>query len=81
MTALASSPLALHRDPRSDFVIRFGAVLVGTLRRHYGEQFAQGCRREQTLAEILSTLDDASLLRVAKDYEQGRLDLTVARTS
>lgn len=75
MTAMASSPLACYRHPQCDLALRHGSALVGTLRRRYGDGFARGYRREQSLAEILSSLDEASLLQVAKDFEHGRLML------
>lgn len=70
---MASSPLAVYRHPQCDLALRFGCALVGTLRKRYGDGFARGYRREQSLAEILPSLDEPSLLRLAKDYEHGRL--------
>lgn len=74
---MTSSPLAWYRHPQCEFTLRFGSALVGTLRKRYGDGFARGYRREQSLAEILPSLDEGSLLRIAKDFEQGRLTVSV----
>ena len=74
---MKSSPLAPYRHPRSDLALRFGDALLGALRKRYGDAFAPGYRREQSLAEVLPSLDDASLMQIAKDYEHGRLELTM----
>jgi hypothetical protein len=54
------------RSKRSD-------VLVGTLRRTYGESFARGVRANEKLRDVLNRLDAESLSKLFHDYEAGTL--------
>ena len=47
---------------------------IGTLRKHYGASFAQGCSEGEKLTDVLDTLDDLSLIRLARDHAAGKLE-------
>ena len=62
-----------HRDAGGVITQRRGDVLVGTLRRTYGENFAQGVRSDTKLRDVLRKLDRESLSKLVHDYEAGTL--------
>ena len=48
-------------------------VLVGALRRSYGESFASGLEPNEPLRDVLTRLDKRSLSQLIHDYEAGTL--------
>jgi hypothetical protein len=47
-------------------------MLIGVLRKTYGPSFAEGCADNERLSDVLAK--DASLRRVIRDHEAGRLE-------
>jgi hypothetical protein len=62
-----------YRDKEGELSRKHGNTLVGTLRSHYGSDFAAGCSESDRLTDILDQLDEASLTDLARDYETGKL--------
>lgn len=62
-----------HRDKNGEISKKHGNTKVGTLRKFYGEGFAKGFKDQDTLAHVLTTLDESSLSRLVKDHKSGRL--------
>jgi hypothetical protein len=46
---------------------KHGNTLIGTLRRTYGQHFAEGIADTESLSDVLHRLDDRSLSQVARD--------------
>jgi hypothetical protein len=46
---------------------------VRTLRRAYGQHFADGCAPEEKLSDVLHKLDEPSLSKLVHDHDQGKL--------
>jgi hypothetical protein len=66
--------LERHRDREGQISRTLGDTLIGTLREHYGASFAQGCSESEKLTDVLGTLDDLSLIRIARDHAAGKLE-------
>src|SRR5262249_2361933 len=62
--------LDTYRDKDGELSRKQGNTLIGTLRSHYGSDFAAGCSE---LTDLLDQLDEASLTNLARDYEAGKL--------
>jgi hypothetical protein len=61
-------PHGRHRDRNGD-----GNTLVRTLRKVYGEHFAEGCSPEERLSDVLQKMDEPSLSRLVHDHEHHKL--------
>jgi hypothetical protein len=53
---------------------KHGNTLIRTLRRTYGAHFAEGCRDDEKLSDVLHKMDKPSLRKLLHDYERGKLD-------
>jgi hypothetical protein len=53
---------------------KHGNTLIHTLRKTYGEHFAEGCRDDEKLGDVLDRLDKPSLRKLLHDRERGMLD-------
>ena len=62
-----------YRNKDGDLSRKHGNTLIGTLRSHYGSDFAAGCSESDRLTDVLDQLDEGSLKKLARDYEAGRL--------
>jgi hypothetical protein len=63
-----------HRDKNGQISMKHGQTTVGTLRNHYGANFARGCSDNDLLSEILHKLDEPSLNHLVRDEEVGKLE-------
>jgi hypothetical protein len=62
-----------YRDKDGELSRKHGNTLIGTLRSHYGSDFAAGCSESDRLTDVLDQLDEGSLNKLARDYEAGQL--------
>jgi hypothetical protein len=62
-----------HRDKNGELSKKHGNTLVRTLRKIYGQQFAEGCSPEEKLTDVLQKLDEPSLSRLVHDHEHHKL--------
>jgi hypothetical protein len=53
---------------------KHGDTLIRTLRKTYGDHFAESCRDDEKLGEVLHKMDEPSLGKLLHDRECGRLD-------
>jgi hypothetical protein len=53
---------------------KHGNTLIGTLRKTYGDHFAEGCRNDEKLGDMLHKMDEPSLSKLLHDRERGKLD-------
>lgn len=67
-----------HRDKDGEISRKHGNTLVRTLRRVYGQGFAQGAADDETLDDVLARLDDHSLTELVRDHERGELESRIA---
>jgi hypothetical protein len=70
-----------HRDKNGEISRKHGNTLVGTLRKHYGAQFAPGFQDSDKLLDVLTTLDEPSLSHLVKGHEAGTLADHITRHS
>ena len=56
-----------HRDKDGEIGRMHGNSLIGTLRKTYGSGFAPGFDPNAKLADVLMTLDEASLTTLVRD--------------
>jgi hypothetical protein len=68
--------MALHNRLRAGERIgpKHGNTLIGTLRKTYGPDFANGCTDDDKLSEVLMKLDERSLNLLGRAYERGDLE-------
>jgi hypothetical protein len=50
-----------YRDKDGELSRKHGNTLIGTLRSHYGSDFAAGCSESDRLTDVLDQLDEGSL--------------------
>ena len=62
-----------YRDKDGELSRKHGNTLIGTLRSHYGSDFAAGCFESDRLTDVLDRLDEVSVNKLAHDYEAGKL--------
>jgi hypothetical protein len=62
-----------YRDKDGELSRKHGNTLIGTLRTHYGLDFAAGCSESDRLTDVLDQLDEGSLNKLACDYGDGKL--------
>jgi hypothetical protein len=65
---------ARHRDRNGEIGRKHGNTLIRTLRKTYGAHFAEGCRDDEKLSDVLHKMDEPSLSKLLHDHERGRLD-------
>jgi len=53
---------------------KHGNTLIRTLRRTYGAHFAEGCRDDEKLRDVLHKMDEPSLRKLLHDYKRRKLD-------
>ena len=53
---------------------KHGNTLIRTLRRTYGAHFAEGCRDDEKLRDVLHKMDQPSVKKLLHDHEHGKLD-------
>ena len=63
-----------HRDKDGEISHKHGNTLVRTLRRIYGQHFAQGVADSDKLSDVLHRLDEPSLTALRHDHDHGSLD-------
>ncbi|KRQ93505.1 hypothetical protein [Bradyrhizobium valentinum] len=63
-----------HRNQDGEISQKHGAVLIGTLRKIYGQGFAAGYPATEKLSDILANLNETSLSQLRRDYKTGHLD-------
>lgn len=68
-----------HRDKNGEISRKHGNTQVGTLRKHYGANFAAGFKDSDTLAQVLAKMDEPSLSKLIKDHEAGHLAGHIAK--
>lgn len=66
--------LKSYRDKEGEISRRHGNALIGTLRSHYGPDFAAGCAESDRLTDVLDKLDEPSLNKLISDYQTGMLE-------
>jgi hypothetical protein len=62
-----------YRNKDGDLSRKHGNTLIGTLRSHYGSDFAAGCSESDRLTDVLDQLDEGSLNKLTRDYEANKL--------
>lgn len=62
------------RPGGSDGEVIIGDTLIRTLRKTYGAHFAEGCRDDDQLRDVLHKLDEPSLSTLIYDQQHGKLD-------
>ena len=67
-----------HRDKNGELSKKHGNTLVRTLRRIYGQRFAEQFRPDDKLSDVLATLDERSLSQIGHDHDQGHLEQKIA---
>lgn len=53
---------------------KHGNTLIRTLRRTYGSHFAEGCRDDERLSDVLHKMGEPSISKLLHDHERGKLD-------
>jgi hypothetical protein len=53
---------------------KHGNTLIRTLRKSYGDHFAEGCPDDEKLGDVLHKMDEPSLRKLLNDRERGKLD-------
>lgn len=53
---------------------KHGNTPIRTLRRAYGAHFAEGCRDDERLSDVLHKMGEASISKLLHDHERGKLD-------
>jgi len=56
-----------HRDRNGEVSKKHGNTLIGTLRKAYGQSFAEGCGDHEKLSDVLHKLDEPSLRQLIRD--------------
>jgi hypothetical protein len=67
-----------HRDKNGELSKKHGNTLMRTLRKIYGQHFAEGCGPEEKLSDMLQKLDEPSLSKLVQDHDRGQLQEKVA---
>jgi hypothetical protein len=66
-------PARTARDKNGELSKKHGNTLVRTLRKVYGQHFAEGCRPEEKLSDVLHKVDEPSLSKLVHDHDPGKL--------
>jgi hypothetical protein len=70
-----------HRKSDGEISAKHGNILIRTLRKIYGQNFAAGYPETEKLSEVLLQLNETSLSQLRRDYETGHLDHKIAKVS
>jgi hypothetical protein len=70
-----------HRNHDGEISHKHGNVIIGTLRKIYGQGFAAGYPATEKLSEVLYQLNETSLNQLRRDHETGHLDHRIAKAS
>lgn len=60
-----------HRDKKGEIGHKHGNTLIRTLRKSYGAHFAEGCRDDERLSEVLHEMDEPSPSKQPGRYFKG----------
>jgi hypothetical protein len=63
-----------HRDKNGEISRKHGNTLIGTLRKHYGSDFAFKCAESERLSDCLHKVDEPSLSKLVRDHQDGKLE-------
>ncbi len=63
-----------HRDKNGEISRKHGNILVGTLRKIYGSNFAAGAPDSAKLEDVLAKLHETSLTQLVEDHAGGNLE-------
>jgi hypothetical protein len=80
---MESSMSKADRDNRHDGEIshKHGNILIGTLRKVYGQSFAAGYPATEKLSDVLLHLNETSLSQLRRDHGTGHLEHKIANSS
>ena len=70
-----------HRNQDGEISHKHGAILIGTLRKIYGQGFAAGYPATEKLSDIFLNLNETSLSQLRRDYKTGHLDHKIINAS
>jgi hypothetical protein len=70
-----------HRNHDGEISHKHGTILIGALRKVYGQSFAAGYPATEKLSEVLLQLNETSLSQLRRDYETGHLEHKIAKSS
>jgi hypothetical protein len=70
-----------RRNSDGEISGKHGNILIPTLRKIYGQNFAAGYPETEKLSEVLLTLNETSLSQLRRDYETGHLDHNITNAS
>lgn len=59
-------------DPSGEF--NLGNTLIRTLRKGYGARFAEGCRDNEKLRDVLHKMDEPSRSTLIHDHQLGEVE-------
>jgi hypothetical protein len=69
-----------HRNHDDEISHKHGNILIGTLRKVYGQSFAAGYPATEKLSDILLHLNETSLSQVRPDHGTGHLEHKIANS-
>lgn len=61
-------------DNSGEISKKHGSTRIRTLRKHYGHNFAPGCRDSEKLRKVLKRLDRPSQRKLFHDHEAGKME-------
>ena len=67
-----------HRNHDGEISHKHGDILVGTLRKIYGQGFAAGYPPTEKLSGVMTYLNETSLSQLRRDHGTGHLDHKIA---
>jgi hypothetical protein len=70
-----------HRDHDGEISHKHGNILIGTLRKVYGQSFAAGYPATEKLSDVLLHLNETSLSQLRRDHGTGHLEHKIANSS
>ena len=70
-----------HRNSDGEISGKHGNILIRTLRKIYGQNFAAGYPETEKLSEVLLKLNETSLSQLRRDYETGHLEHKITNAS
>jgi hypothetical protein len=70
-----------HRKSDGEISTKHGNILIRTLRKIYGQNFAAGYPETEKLSEVLLQLNETSLSQLRRDYETGHLEHKITTAS
>ena len=68
-----------HRNHDGEISHKHGDILVGTLRKIYGQGFAAGYPPTEKLSGVMTYLNETSLSQLRRDYDTGHLAHKIAK--